>query len=644
MLRGALDIQLGHEIIKVFGATAPWVFMLFIAPILSLLLYALWHNVGPMIYGYFAFAAALLSFWQLKVSHTKRWPGKFLILANINFWTFILAAASQYGIWHRPVLDIFFAGGILLAIMANMRTIRGSDEESGVINWNEIDKTVGFDGKSKFKALPNIGKTVRGMIKLKDGLTAKQLMNSEDQIKSLLGLPANGLRFNPNLDDSSLVEIRLVPEDVLRHEIPWEKSAYAGKSIADGPIRIGTYEDGEPAFLHLYSKVGAKHLIISGMNGSGKSVGARIILADAMLRNDTKIFAVDVAKAEQTLGSMEKGLDLFFKDSGTANLFITRMKTVIKERAGFLGRNGFDVWTPGCGLDFIILLVEEGASFVNDSDDFTRLVETARSAGIAIILSIQRASHTNMSTDARSQFGSTLCFGVNNDMDARFVLSDEVIDRGAHPEIWKAEKPGYAYLEAYGVAAERHVTPLKTMNLEQKPLRAACEEVVQRDVDEFTRTALGNIYKEKYSQMSMPASTEETDENKAEAFVSAVKRDVDNDGEQEEEITEFDERMIYEDDSEPVLTFGDDPAVKMSPSEARAAFDRNLQRVIEEGKISFEVRDLYPVLLETGRTRPWIHAELNRRKKNGSIAHNSEDGTYQVIEPVDSRGELVEAE
>ncbi len=646
LIKGALDVQLGHEITKLLGAAAPWIFMLLIAPLLSLLFYAMWHDSGAFIYLLFAGVAALLTFWQLKVTHSRSWVGKGLIVACINFWTLWLAAASQFGIWSRPTLDVFIVGGIVLAIMSNMRNAIRKDDDDGIINWTKIDEKAGFDGKTKWKQLPNIGSTIRGMVRLKDGMTAKQLMNQGDTIKALAGLPANGLRFQPDPENSSLIEVRMQTEDVLRKDVDWERSVYAGQSIAAGPIKIGIYEDGTPAFVHLYSEAGAKHLIISGMNGSGKSVGARNILIDVAERCDTRIFAVDVAKGSQTLGPMEKGLDLFFTQPALGNAFLTRMKNVIKERADYLGRKQLDSWEPGCGLDFLVLIIEEGASFVNDSDDFIRVVETARSAGVAIILSIQRASHTNMPTDARAQFASALCFGVEREMDARFVLSDDLIDRGADPSVWKANKMGYAYLEGFGVEYERHTIPLKTMKLTSTLLRGACEDVVDRDVDPFTKNAIGDLYDEKYKKAEMNVSKEETVEEEVDAQIAVMKKLEFGDGFEEEEITEFDEKMIYEGPGDgPVLSFvNEEKAVKVTSKRAREIFTEELEVLVQAGKSEFEAKDLYPVMEKTGRSRPWIHTELNRRKKNGSVAHDSESGAYSIIAADDNLGELVEAE
>ncbi len=647
IFKGALDIQLGQEMIKLFGAAAPWVFMFLVAPVLSLVFYLLWRHSGWTIVPVFAIAAALLSFWNLKVTHVKRWPGKFLALANINFWIFWLAAASHFGMLTRPTFDIYIVGGLLLGAMATMRILRGGDEDSGMINWKNVDEKAGFNGKTRWSQLPGIGKNIiRGKIKLKEGMTAQQLMRSEDTLKSIMGLPKNGLRFVENMDDASQVEIRIVTEDLLKHDIPWERSPYAGRSIADGPIRIGTYEDGEPAYIHLYTKGGARHILVSGMNGSGKTVGMRIIMLDAAERVDCRVIGLDVAKTEQTFGPMKSALDILIDNIADGTIFMTKLKAVIKERASHLGKNGYASWQPGCGLDFLVIAVDEGASFVNESDDFTRVVETARSAGISLVMAIQRASHTNMSTDARAQFGSTLCFGVRDDQDARFVLSDETLEAGAHPEMWKADKQGYAYLEASGVPVERHATPLKTMYLDVADVPEASKYIADRDVDPFTMKAFGEKYyrMEKYGTESGASQTnDETDEDVSQQHINAVRKLVrleDGDDFQEEEVTALDERMIYESEDEgPALVFDTEPKKKMSPDDAREAFDMFLLKMYDEGKRTFRVKDLYPVLEETGRVRGWLHHQLDVRKEKGIVVHDSETGDYTIVGGVASVAE-----
>ncbi|MBQ1164492.1 conjugal transfer protein TraB, partial [Streptomyces sp. A73] len=79
-----------------------------------------------------------------------------------------------------------------------------------------------------------------------------------------------------------------------------------------------------------------------------------------------------------------------------------------------------------------------------------------RSAGISVIISLQRPSATSMPTDVREQLGGVFCFGVKGSPTADLALPDDVRDAGARPEAWENRKPGYNYLVAPGVDEERY--------------------------------------------------------------------------------------------------------------------------------------------------------------------------------------------
>src|SRR5699024_3886605 len=91
---------------------------------------------------------------------------------------------------------------------------------------------------------------------------------------------------------------------------------------------------------------------------------------------------------------------------------IKTLKHVIKARTDYLGARGYKAWAPGCGLSFLVLQIEEASIFLEDldPDEIKAVAKAARSAGLALKLSLQRPSHDELDTTARSQFGGVACY------------------------------------------------------------------------------------------------------------------------------------------------------------------------------------------------------------------------------------------
>lgn len=635
--------QINQEINKIFGFFAPWL-LLALAPIFSLLFYALWHDYPVIIACFFIFSAVVLSGLTWKLSHTRKFIGKAHNVISILFIVIWVGMAATEGLWTRPVLDIGLSFGILLCLTWNLRTVIRNRDEDESIAWPKIAGEVGLEG-TKWKNLPGSGNKISGMLQMLPGRhTFSDATNAKERIASALKIPANGVRITRNPDNASQAFVSAVKEDFLRKEVSWSAPGFVGKSIADGPIRLGIYEDGEEAYLNLYSKTGARHLLISGMNGAGKSVGARVILTDLFSRTDVAVWAIDTVKGAQTLGCAVDGLDWFITKKPAAEAMMDKVLDVVQARADYLGQKRLDVWEPGCGLTYLVILIEEAPAVIRDADAAIRIVERARSAGISLIISIQRASYSNMPTDLRAQLGTVLCFGVKTEIDARFALSDDVIERGADPSIWQQRKPGYAYLQAPEVDEDKEITPLRVFNISNKEVMAHAGVLQSDPLDSITRNAIGKMYEEyKQEQHTVAVDTAGNAVIDGEVIPdseSALIASYDDEATVVEKLNEMDEEPdIVVDINQPIKVDPDEEPKKLNvirgdarlkPEEARRVMDNFFNEKKSEGQRRFAPRDLYEVAIKAGRSRPWIHSELDRRMGEGSIRYTDEDDYWIV--------------
>lgn len=276
------------------------------------------------------------------------------------------------------------------------------------------------------------------------------------------------IRVTPDSQDYSRINIRVAWKNPLANPIRWEGPTKPGAVFGTVPLRISTAEDGSPGHLLLpYSeqyRKNASHVAIEGQNGSGKSELARLIIGDACTQEGVIFWAIDTGKVLQTLRVIAPAIDWFAPDRTSARQMMRAIqKRVIPARGTLLGSLGYDNWVPECWtkhrIPYIVVLVEEGGVIFDAlGKAFPEIMMLARSLGISVVGSIQRAHGEYMDTTARAQFSETFSFGVSKIEDA-FILPDELSDAGADPSVWKNQAPGMHY----------HSSPLYP-TLEQKLL------------------------------------------------------------------------------------------------------------------------------------------------------------------------------
>jgi hypothetical protein len=314
----------------------------------------------------------------------------------------------------------------------------------------------------------------------------KHLTDYREHMASQMALPASSVIIRPDPLNHSRVFLDFVLENVLETVRHWPGPQAVGKSIADAPVRIGIYEDRmyeeswETAVTEDMSRRlgiperNLSHIISEGMTGSGKSTVVRIVIADGATRLDVVDWAADPVKKFQTLGCVAGALDWFAPDVAESKAMVRFLaRYVIPERANYLGMHGYDNWEPGCGLPFLRVTIEEGGIIANELDDLDKVLNSARSAGVKIRASFQRAQHQVVDPNVRAAFGESLSFGVK-DMGDVFVLPDELLHAGADPSMWQDRQPGMHYRSAAGIDFQRQLMAPRSFQVD----REFCSETV----------------------------------------------------------------------------------------------------------------------------------------------------------------------
>lgn len=555
-------------------------------------------------------STAILSFFIWKASQNRREFGRLhavltAVLTGSFLFSFVVFGPSA------PIGLVWLIGGLTLAASWNIRHVIRTEKRDGDAV-AEFFEEAGMPG-TKMRVTKKGKDIAEGKIQLLRGKgTIEQLQKLQPRLASLFSVPSNGVRIMADPEDASKGTFKLVRRDLLKDVIAYDYKAEI--LTPNDPVVIGWYEDGTAETFSLHSEsLGAIHLLVQGMNGSGKSEGAKVIFAEMFKRTETEMWVIDITKGEQTLGVVMPYLDWVITEEKIADLLFKKFPKVIKARADFLGKAKLSKWEPACGLSFVYLHVEEASGLIANNPAFIKMMETARSVGIQITASLQRASFQAIDTAARAQFSSVLCFGVQDIADATFALPDEVVDAGANPSIWKNKRQGYNYLVHPDADDEYWTTPARTKLISNEVLELAGDKRLPHELDRVTLGALGDLYQAELDE-DPTNDEEEIDDLYPEEERAEVQEDI-------EELEEL-ERLKMQHDT--VLDF--DKPVEVSVEEARDILEEALQDLRTRGD-SFDATALKDIPVVTGRSRTWVYKELQKKVETGELEY--EDSVYK---------------
>ncbi|WP_328436928.1 hypothetical protein OHA71_06535 [Streptomyces sp. NBC_00444] len=464
-------------------------------------------------------------------------------------------------------------------------------------------------------------------------------------LAGVAGLPENAVRWEKDPEDAGRGQYVFIPEDMLKEPTPWTGPSCPGGSIADAPIPVGIYEDGPVCAIWFNGDEdagrNAQHYQVMGMTGSGKSQGGRVGLVDLMTRRDVVCWLLDPSKGAQTFGPILPGADWAALTMKDCQAVISVLPNVITARANELGKHGYDQWTPEAAaqlnMPYIVVWFEEVAKLFREGVDLAPIAQEARSAGMSLVFSLQRSSHTSMDTDVRANIGGAGVFGTNSATDSGFALSDDVMDAGAKPEAWKNNKPGYSYWEAAGLNEERFATPTRTYLMDKQVAAetiARYRAVRAPDAGPVTAAAAGPAYanRKRYESAEQAAA-----EQPIEAATGEPDLDADDMALHATDPEYADIPIDIDRPLPPVPEGMDIPLVQppaagreMSREESLTELEAVLNEFVDAGQLEFGPKDITPHLARIGKSSSWVRREFRRLEGDGTLSTTDEAGVYRI--------------
>ncbi|MFF8938730.1 plasmid transfer protein TraB [Streptomyces paradoxus] len=579
-----------------------------------------------------------------------------ITVAAASAWT---TAACLAGPTAGPLPDLYLMGAPAVAVSWNIRVIlRRNDGPPDQSGDKGLLEKVGLAraqiGNAKVE--PN---RVTAPLAVEAGeQTNDDVSKALARIASALDLPTSAVRYQPDPDSSRRGELVIVPEDMLAETAYWEGPSNLGGSIAE-PLVIGRYDDGSPMYLWLPGDPDAgrngTHALIAGGTGSGKGETALNLQTEILSRRDVLLWLSD-PKMFQDFRPLLPGIDWAAEGGTPTEVMVEAIQAVIPARTRWLGQHNYRQWVPaaaevqsdpkhscrpdsracGCaGMPYLVAWMEEAASTLRNlgDDAFTGIAQEARSAGVSLIVSLQRPSYDQMSTSTRASLPSVIALGCDP-RDESFSLPDTVLDAGAHPGAWGNRRPGYCYLVTPGIDETRYASPGRTWGF--GPNAVSLMEVLadwaQRNgatADPITAGAASSVAGNAYTGRPTPGGTPA-------GHAAAEEDDMDDTGYEPQvdpEDTDIDPEAELPDpeqgDDAPI--FGQETGHKPSPEEARRLFAQALEDFERAGHMVVGPKDFMDWCDRNNLSRPWVSARLKEAALDGRLEPTNTTGRWRIV-------------
>ncbi|MFH9005216.1 plasmid transfer protein TraB [Streptomyces afghaniensis] len=571
-----------------------------------------------------------------------------------------VTAACLAGPTAGPIDDLYLMGGPVVALSWNVRmTLRHNPEGASGSSDGGLLEKVGLAraqiGQAKVE--PN---RVTAPLALEPGeQTNDDVSKALARIASALDLPKSAVRYSPDPDSERRGDLVIVPEDMLAAVVDWEGPSNLGGSIAE-PLVIGRYDDGAPLQLWLpgdpETKRNSTHLLIAGGTGSGKGETALNLLSEILSRRDVIVWFSD-PKAFQDFAPLRPGLDWGVEGGTDTEVMVEAVKAVIPARTRWLGAHGYRQWVPsaaetqndpehscrpggqacGCpGMPFLVSWFEEAANTLRNlgDDAFTGIAQEARSAGISLVVSLQRPSYDQMSTSTRASLPSVIALGCDP-RDEGFSLPESVLDAGAHPGAWGNRRPGYCYVVSPGIDEGRYPSPGRTLAFPARAVKTMelLATWAQRNgahADPITADAASGVAGRAYVGRPAPDGTVQS------AALRAVEEgdEMDHGGllvDPEDASIDPEAELPGSQEGDDAPIFGQDTGRKPSPEEARRLFADALAEFEAAGQMVVGPKDFMDWCDRHNLSRPWVSERLKEAAMVGRLEATNTTGRWRIV-------------
>jgi DNA segregation ATPase FtsK/SpoIIIE, S-DNA-T family len=306
-------------------------------------------------------------------------------------------------------------------------------------DWPELAEGLQLAGSSVLGVQRDHGgQTVRLQLNRFRGQTSSDLVAKLPRLESALRVRPGAVRVLPNAQRADHCTLRVVERDPLAKPIPWP--APTVNSITE-PITLGLFEDHRPVELRLWEADRQRHVLIAGVNGSGKSGLINVALGTLARCQDLVLWGIDL-KGGMEFAAWQPVLDRLATSSAEAKRLLEAANRGVDARMGLLASRRWRRWRPSPTEPLLLVVVDEISELGDEGLTLVqRIARLGRAPGVQLIVATQRPSAKQLeSTDdsgvaLRGQLHTRVCMRVTEAGEV-----DMVLGRGFSGEGWRADR------------------------------------------------------------------------------------------------------------------------------------------------------------------------------------------------------------
>lgn len=354
-----------------------------------------------------------------------------LDVASLSVGGALIASFSSFSIGSIvPTLPMLGIGGVGLASLYGIYRIMTKEEryiKEEREKFNEFWNGVGIKNKmDKIPQLVNIWETDKGNVYSfinPIGMSTKDYENKEIAIKEFLG--CKNILFEVKNDFLNIQTIEIELPTIVPFVLPPKKSD-------ELIVELGINETGERVRIN-FNKVHS--WLIAGATGSGKSVCTHNILTQLYCNysDNTEFYICDLKKTElNNYRNLKSTIKYTDKIEEVEEIVDELLKISDERHELFIKHNVKNLQQYNRKVKFnklpsIILCIEECVRLMNNKvlqNKIAELCFIARSAGIIVLMTIQRVTKNLFSPDIKSSLLGKIGFKTVNKINSMVIMDD----------------------------------------------------------------------------------------------------------------------------------------------------------------------------------------------------------------------------
>ena len=265
-----------------------------------------------------------------------------------------------------------------------------------------------------------------------DGMTVDTFRKLEGQVAHWLGKGVIDVRIANHPHHAAMCFLYVVTRDLLSGSLgPWPllDTPPGTLTITDG-VLVGHDAGNNPVRLDVVNDAA----FVAGMRGTGKSSFLQQIVAGAALCNDVELALCDMKEGAEFY-AWQHVVRHWADNPAAAAALIRHLLTEREERSRRLRDMKLRKWQPGCGMPFVLLVIDEAAELDNGGAEsaqgmLTKLLRLGRAQGIGVIAATQRPSADWIDTSMRAQCNVGVSFRVRDATETSVALGPGAVNAG----------------------------------------------------------------------------------------------------------------------------------------------------------------------------------------------------------------------